>query len=225
MTETRNQIYELVMRNENDAASFVTYTYKPGRTYSSHTTGNQGLSQVCRQVRLEFLPLFQQRAVYSRVNIQDLGLYLKTFFDLGNIHLYATLYGSIQVDLHSLAGSTQQSVDLLPLFKMLLVAPRLQATFAAAHVVSIDGPPPFLEDMCKLLRIMKRVDDKTMRHHILRLLKSIELSLPVTKEYVPHLVVKQWPGKKIGWADDRRFLEASGMGNMKQLEVTLHRCI
>jgi hypothetical protein len=211
------------MRNEVAAATFTTYARTQGRTQPPSATSARCLSQICQQIRHEFLPLFQQCLVYPLINIRDAKDYIKTFLKFSDTGAYASLFGSLRIELGSSASVDRPETNVLPLFRLLLLAPKLHATFFAVHLITAEGTPDFVSDLTKLLRIMK-TGNKMVHEHILGgSFHSIMLSLPITVTNVPCLRLLLKQGLRTGCASDAEFIEAMSFGHMKELKVILCR--
>lgn len=97
------------MHNEDAAKALNTVTHLPGALCNRATFSYRSLSQACRQVRQEFLP----RDSYS-------------------IDVLVSLRGHLEIDLESGHDAPIRDGNVLPLFKVVLKARNLDATWLRA---------------------------------------------------------------------------------------------
>jgi hypothetical protein len=223
--ELRNQIYALVMIKENATTDFEKLVRFPREKYPPQVCGHRGLTQVSRQVRQEFLPLYRTRNVYIEIGFRDIHRYVDTFYDLQDHQALAKVSGSIEISLDrdtlSFHGYTPTEVDILPLLQVLALAPHLHARFIATSYICATGMPPFVHDLGTLLRTPKTTRKKS-KHHLLHSFKEMTITIPSPgpSPGIPELVV--WPmceEMQDNHAMVTRLLRETGIAHLQALMI------
>ncbi|KAF1934974.1 hypothetical protein EJ02DRAFT_460776 [Clathrospora elynae] len=186
--ELRNQIYELVMINDENDIGITELVHYPRSQYQPQAYSYRGLVHVSRQVREEFFPLYQTRIVYVEIDVRDVARFVDTFYDLENAQALAQATGSIEISLDRNPrpfDADVKEVDLLPLLRLLILAPNVHARFVATKFIREEGMPQIIHDLGILLR-MPKVVKVGMRHHLLYTINRLVLSpLPSPKLDAP----------------------------------------
>ncbi|KAH7082798.1 hypothetical protein BKA63DRAFT_138302 [Paraphoma chrysanthemicola] len=216
--ETRNQIYKFTLTNENDLTDPVLLIRHCDQPATEGTVRSRSLTQLCRLVRREFMPIYMRRHIFVRVKIRDIEAYVTTFFDPRNFDLFAELFGHIEVDLDVQDDQSNASVNLLPLMQLMLRAPKLNMGFDAIHMIHPSRPPAFLHEICLVLRLMK-VPNNFRTLEVLLSMQKVTLTLPLSTTSIPELRLWLWsrPG-----ASPPGYIHDLGFSNFKELRVVIH---
>jgi hypothetical protein len=139
--EVRNKIYEYAAESISQPPTFSKH---PKRRSASQRPLFLGLTQVCRQIRTEYLPLYRSRTIHI-VGVDEATKYIDTFFwaetvdsALLNIPKYeGTFY--VQIPDYFWAGYADGEpqydipIDILPLLRFAIRAPRFDFHFMSVE--------------------------------------------------------------------------------------------
>ncbi|KAF1849030.1 uncharacterized protein K460DRAFT_404280 [Cucurbitaria berberidis CBS 394.84] len=224
--EIRNQIYELVMLNAERAIDMVTLVHYPREVFSPQTLGYRGLTQTCRQVRREFLPLYNKRNVYVEIDIRDITRFVNTFYHPKDLERLKKTSGSIEISLDREMTNPRvdlsDELDLLPLLRLLIKVPHLHARLVATTYIHEDGVPRFIHDLGTLFRLVKT--DKKMLYHILHSMQRLVLKpLPSREPEAPRPELEMWlaavpTGRDI--ALQKMIARDTGFSDLKALAIS-----
>lgn len=226
--EIRNQIYELVMLNEQKSIDMIKLFYCPRELVLPQTSGYRGLTQLCRQVRQEFLPIYQTRTVYVEIDVYDVNRFVDTFYHLDDLQSLVHCRGSIEISLdreenEAHLGSSDH-VDLLPLLRLLIMAPYLHARLVATTYILDGGVPEFIHDLGTLLRIPK-IEKIEMRQHLLDSMQRLILTpLPPFGRGASQPKLELWLASEAMGHDlilRKRLLHDTGFAGLKAMEMSL----
>jgi hypothetical protein len=148
-----DQILQLLIRS----AELRNYVYKFAAEQSisvellhdpSHSTDNidyaeqdcklLGLTQTCRQIRAEFLPVYLEKTTVA-FPYDQVDQYVSTFVDPQD-GTYEDAVGKV-IMLRPIIRATRSFVDILPFIKLIARAPRFTASFAKMDSSSFDYIP------------------------------------------------------------------------------------
>jgi hypothetical protein len=124
-TELRNYIYKYAA----EQSISVKLVHRPGHStdnidYAEQDRKLLGLTQTCRQIRAEFLPVYLEKTTIAFFYLQ-VDQYVSTFVDPQD-GTYEDAVGSV---LLLSVNAACPSVDILPLIKLIARAPRFTARF------------------------------------------------------------------------------------------------
>jgi hypothetical protein len=163
------------MHNETTPTSTMRLSRFPRERYVPKVLGHRGLTHVSRLIRHEFLTIYNTRFIYVEIDIRDIYHFITTFFDLHDRQSLIKLTGTIEVSLDRGTSGLPTKIDLLPLMKLMVLAPNLQARFVTISYIRRTGMPdfvyptgirPYVHDLCRLLRRTK-IERPDMRESIL----------------------------------------------------------
>jgi hypothetical protein len=183
------------------------------------------LTQVCRQVRTEFLPIYEQRAKY----IIDL------WAQRSNLTKINALKGEVAMDIDA-ACFDMQPIDLLPLIRYLARTGRSNCRFASTEGVVFRSIESTVEQLNKLLPStsnkswtdavngpMKRVDLHLFPHDDIRQYYRFRGAEPMVRIVYPSAATEAWmkQSHKCG-AEYEAYLEKTGLDVLDMHVVVGH---
>ena len=179
------------MLNEGKDIGLLKLGHYPQTNFPPQICRYRALTQLCRRVRQEFLPLWQQRHIYAEISLCDTARFVDTFYDLEDPRVVAAANGSLEISLDREARlGDPNEVDLLPLLRLLIKAPRLHSQSVAIRYIRDDGMPDYIRDFVTLLRLPK-VEKEELRNHFLYLIEKLILTpLPSPDAPFPQLKIR-----------------------------------
>jgi hypothetical protein len=184
-----------------------------------------GLTQVSRQLRAEFLPIYEQRTKY----IIDLWAQRSTLTKLN------VLKGEVAMDIDA-ACFDMQPIDLLPLIRYLARTGRTNCRFASTEGVVFRSIESTVEQLNKLLPAhnnanwtaavngpMKRVDLHLFPHDDIRQYYRFRGAEPMVRIVYPSAATEGWmkQSHKCG-AEYEAYLEKTGLDVLDMHVVVGH---
>jgi hypothetical protein len=202
----------------------------PALTRSEATTPKRqfyNLTQVCQQVRKEFLPLYEQRTEY----IIDL------WTQRANLTDTAALKGSVAIDIDA-ACFDMQPIDLLPFIRFLARTRKIHCRFASTEGVIFRSIEAIVEQLNKLLPSptgsnnnwlaavngpMKRVDLHLFPHEDIRQYYRFRGAEPMLRVVYPARATEDWMKQSHkGGGEYESYLQKSGLDGLDMHVVVGH---
>ncbi|KAF2792527.1 hypothetical protein K505DRAFT_362839 [Melanomma pulvis-pyrius CBS 109.77] len=152
------------------------------------------LTQVCKQMRYEFYPLYMRRTEV-RIRFRDSLQYLRTFFPTEgkDTNRIAAYNGNFKIMVEEMRG--EKKLDILPLIKLCVRAPRVKCCFES----TIAPLPPDISDSAdgrnQINGLNRLLSNELARPSILTGL-SMFTRPPITKIYYSlpkHAWTSRWP--------------------------------
>lgn len=184
------------------------------------------LTQVCQQVRKEFLPVYEQRTEY----IIDLWTQRANLTDID------ALKGQVAMDIDA-ACFDMQPIDLLPLIRYLASTHRTNCRFASTEGVVFRSIESIVEQLNKLLPSpasnknwlaavkgpMKRIDLHLFPHEDIRQYYRFRGAEPMLRIVYPSSATEGWmkQSHKSG-GEYKTYLEKTGLDNLDMHVVVGH---
>ncbi|KAH7383988.1 hypothetical protein BKA66DRAFT_570173 [Pyrenochaeta sp. MPI-SDFR-AT-0127] len=216
------------MFNEQKCIEMIRLFYRPQEQFLPQTSGYRGLTQLCRQVRHEFLPIYQKRTVYVEIDVHDAARFVNTFYGLNDLQALGRASGSIEISFDREAPGDHvdksNQVDLLPLLRLLVMAPHLHARFIATTYISGNGVPIFIHDLGILLRIPKVERDEIRKHLFHSIQRLILAPLPSLMPDAEEPELEIWLASESMGHDltmRKRLLYETGLVSLKELGLAL----
>ena len=183
--EIRNYVYDLVLYNMDKDIQLLKLRYTADVKPTTKVPGYRGLTQICRQVREEFRPLYQAHNVYVEIDIRHAARYVTTFYDRSDYKALAKVNGSIEISLNNVSwylgftdqDDTEDELELLPLLQLLSLAPDLHARVVATAYISEHGVPQSVHGLNGLLRIPKMMSRRVKQDILYSIEKATLLSV------------------------------------------------
>jgi hypothetical protein len=184
-------------------------------------------TQVCQQIRKEFLPIYERRTEYiidlwnQRANLTDTG----------------TLKGIVAIDIDA-ACFDMQPIDLLPLIRYLARTRQTHCRFASTEGVIFRSIESIVEQLNKLLPSstgsnnnwlaavngpMKRVDLHLFPHEDIRQYYRFRGAEPMLRIVYPARATEDWmkQSHKVG-GEYEAYLEKTGLDGLEMHVVVGH---
>jgi hypothetical protein len=198
------------------------------RGEQSHTPKRQffNLTQVCRQLRTEFLPVYEQRTEY----VIDLWTQRSHLAEL------SSLKGQVAMDIDA-ACFDMQPIDLLPLIRYIARTRRTNCRFASTEGVVFRSIEAIVEQLNKLLPSssskagwlaaingpIKRIDLHLFPHEDIRQYYRFRGAEPMLRIVYPSAATESWmkQSHKSG-GEYETYLEKTGLNALDMYVVVGH---